>query len=281
MKSVLNEIRDNQGLLIVFFTSYGYLCTYMFEYGFCEYHKIPTELISVEITNILRTIVFFIGAISSAVFILSNVVLVLQRTAQNRISKVFAFANVGLLFIYVFVYLYIGSNKFFLNWAISFVVINGILLGRYLDLRNDSNVLTAQPRYAGWYKIRIDNLKTRYLRYNFQKTVFNKTVKNVLIYGSFVAIAYIQKEKGISEANNENYYFVKNNSQLVLIKVYGNSYIFKNWVPGKKNFGDSLIFINSESTQIHLVRKKLFNHLPTKALQGPLPLLKHYSLSVL
>lgn len=227
------------GVSIAASPALGYALAYCYERGYCDFFKIPTDLIKIEWPTIFMAILAALGGLFLASWLIMALVMPnLKNISLNKLKFYFAF----IYFV------------FFLNIAIAYLTVEeskeaGVI---YIILLI---FIFVAPTFIRRYK-RGSNLKslgveTKETEHKDPITLILKSqiVKYVLVFLLILFIGYTSAyyRNRSTAMNQQVFYTPSSNPQSVVLKIYGENLICAPiYYRGKDNRGQDICIIEQE-----------------------------------
>ncbi len=244
---ILSLLKSSFGVGVV--TILGYVLAFLYEKGYTSYFKIPPELIKIDLINILRFI-FYLLALIFILYGILNACYVFVCSLSSIIQRIIL--RSAPYFIYFIVGLLISLNTKAWNtykWSVALVFVIFLFDGFILPLITQRGKgtyyqkLAYQEEKRNKLNIKEPNLLDKIIPPKNILTA-NKVINVIII---LVIILTVSNVIGNAEAERQIEFLVlKNPSNIVVLKIYGDKYICAPFDPNTKTVEKSLYIIDSK-----------------------------------
>ncbi|HTK21636.1 MAG TPA: hypothetical protein VL442_19090 [Mucilaginibacter sp.] len=230
----------NAAILLAVFTAFAYACSYIYERSYCINFKIPSELISIDLSVLLP---FWI--ITTIVVIISVFTLVLGYTTISRFKqkqKLYTFLKYNLILILslgVSWYLHPDFAKlhkefYYIGFSIFNILLIVVLIASKKRQDDQESNLDSEP--SG------NRTDLKVLANNLQSAINSFLIIIVVVTGM------MSDEAGASAAKKRvNFYVLSDNNNMVVIRIYGEKVICKELDATRKRLTDKIMVIKNDA----------------------------------
>ena len=255
MKNITNNKLLTDAIIIAFISGYIYLITFYYEYGYCSYFNIPNGLISPSLNTILIFAVSFISFFLSSFYVLTFTAPLLRSLSDPKKEAIRPFLFVNFL---ALITSFILTRVYGFELEIILYLIGGIILINIFQY--------SIPLYRS---IKKKNLVEGFKEYHEPEDpwdisdIFIKKFGIGIFRFLFVLLAIIGVSYliGKGEAINKDTYYLVNNSNTVVLRIYNNIMICSPLDTSNNIISDELILLNLTKPEEIRLRKRKIGHL--------------------
>lgn len=226
------------GGIIAISPALGYGLAYCFEKGYCDFFKIPQELIKIEWSAILLSILAAFGGLFLALWLVAALVTPnLQKMSINKLKFYFAFVY-GLGFLMVAIsFLTVKEAKvagIMYLFLLIFIFVAPSIIRRYKKENKKISLLERKMiEHKETVNLLIRNQTVIIEPKEIERKDFiaiilnNQIVKYILIFVVIIVIGYTSAyyTNRAKAMNQQVFYIPSSNPQLVVLRIYGENLI--------------------------------------------------------
>ena len=246
VKLIMRKISISEGVLIVLCPLIAYFLSFCNEIGFCLYFNIPFELISPSKITLIQVVLTFLFIPPVILFVIHCVAFTPTRKFLNKNLRITLEIVAATLSIALFAWVFFFRGDLVLGLC-GMILLLFLALIAFIESLQQTITETSSEKES---VAREKNNKIDLLQ-KFKISFF------LLIF--ILSVSFILYDSSLARASRKRWYFVcENTPPRVLLKVYGDKFIFAAVDEKTKELGNEIFIYNTANIpELKLVYKKI------------------------